>query len=407
MIELASKEKIQVSSSLESAWEKVFKLKDARFFELPARQELWTASQKRANEIRAAADTSLIVGIGGSSLGARAFEHAFGVSSPHRVLFAESPDQTAAGRWRRDLRDPKRTHFVLTSKSGKTLETLALLDYWTEILKKSGADLSKQATAVCGAGPSPLRDWAEKRRVPILPVPEDVGGRFSVLTPVGLLPMALLGIPLEGISRGADWALSQRPLILQLAAASLDSFRDQRWITQMWTYSESFRILGFWWQQLWSESLAKRVNRAGGPAPRASTPMVCCGPQDQHSLLQQVQEGSKDKWIICLRDPDAEAPGLEFPCDGLKNLDKTLVTARLGRILAAEADGFLGALKEAGVPYLELRVPSSKPESWGAFFMAWELIIAVMGEALEINAFDQPGVELGKRLALQSLRQRL
>jgi glucose-6-phosphate isomerase len=282
------------------------------------------------------------------------------------------------------------------------LETLALLDYWSQVLREADLEIEKQSTVICGAGKSPLRDWAEANSVPILPVPEDVGGRFSVLTPVGLVPAALMGMPLERMRAGAEWALQQKDLVLNLAAHSLASFDEKRWITQMWIYSGSLHTLGLWWQQLWSESLGKKTARTGSPAPRVSTPMVCQGPQDQHSLLQQLQEAERDKWIILFRDDDAESPGSAFECRVLKGLDCNAMY--LAEILRAEADGFIGALTDAGIPHIVLRGASSKAETWGAFFMIWELVIAVLGEALDINAFDQPGVELGKRLALQKLR---
>ncbi len=407
MIELVNKPNVAISPKLEKAWDQIFKLKEARFFELPLRNELWANSLARALEIQKAADVTCVVGIGGSSLGARALEHAFKEISPHRLIFVESPDETEVRRWERKLAPLSKVHFVFISKSGKTLETLALLDFFTQIMKEAGLKLAKQSTVICGAGKSPLRQWAEAEKVPMLPVPEDVGGRFSVLTPVGLVPGALMGLPLERLRAGAEWALKQKELVLTLSAASLESFKEERWITQMWIYSCAFRTLGLWWQQLWSESLGKRQGRSGKAAPRVSTPMVCQGPQDQHSLLQQLQEGVRDKWVIAFRDSDAEKGGDAFDCGVLGQLEASCRAMHMGEILRAEADGFLGALKEADIPHIVLKGSSSQLESWGAFFMIWELVIAVLGEVLEINAFDQPGVELGKRLAIQSLRQRM
>ena len=146
-----------------------------------------------------------------------------------------------------------------------------------------------------------------------------------------------------------------------------------------------------------------RVGRRRGPARRWSAVDL------KISILfcSRCKRGHKDKFVICLRDTDAEALGSEFAGSTIANMERSLSKARLGRILAAEAEGFLGALRESGVPHLVLRGASSKPETWGAFFMIWELVIAALGEVMDINAFDQPGVELGKRLAIQSLYQRL
>lgn len=406
MIEIKNSDRFAVSPALNRCWDQVFKQKDACFYELPARSELWAASIKRSQEIQKSADATCVIGIGGSSLGARALDQAFDHISPHRLCFMEAPDEVLVSKARKKMGPLNRVHFVLISKSGKTLETLSLLDYWSQVLREENLDLAKQATVICGAGKSPLRDWAEENDVPILPVPEDVGGRFSVLTPVGLLPAALMGIPMERLRAGAEWALTQKELVLKICTASLKSFEEQRFISQMWIYSAHFHTLGLWWQQLWSESIGKKQRRDGKPAPVASTPMVCLGPQDQHSLLQQLQEAQRDKYIFVFRDEAVEKKGRAFECHAMKKLESSFQAIHLGEILAAEADGFQGALNEAKIPYMEIRGDSTKAECWGAFFMLWELVIAVLGEAFEINAFDQPGVELGKRLAMQALRQR-
>lgn len=406
MIEIKNSDRFAISPTLARCWDQVFKQKDACFYELPSRLRLWADSVQRSLEIQKTADVTCVIGIGGSSLGGRALEQAFDHISTHRLIFMEAPDEVLVNKVRKKLGPLNRVHFVLISKSGRTLETLSLLDYWSQIFREENLDLGKQATVICGAAASPLRNWAEENQVPILPVPEDVGGRFSVLTPVGLLPAALMGLPIERLRAGADWALSQKDLVLKICTASLKSFEEKRWISEMWIYSAHFYTLGLWWQQLWSESLGKKQKRDGQPAPRVSTPVVCLGPQDQHSQLQQLQEAERDKYIFVFRDEAVEKKGRAFECHAMKKLESSFQSLHLGEILAAEADGFQGALNEGLIPYMEMRGDSTKLECWGAFFMVWELVIAVLGEALEINAFDQPGVELGKRLAMQALRQR-
>ena len=216
-----------------------------------------------------------------------------GCRSRASAVFCESPDADGRRTMAHHVRNPKRTHFILTSKSGKTLETLALFDYWTQILKNRESDLADQSTVICGAGPSPLREWARRKASS-----DSAGARrrgrsvFSVDSGRACCPRRC-------------WAFRLRRL---RPRRRVGAFASDRWFCS-WPRNRStvfgkrdgsrkcgcipmrFSVLGLWWQQLWSESLGKRI-RAGGPAPRASTPMVCCGPQDQHSLLQQVQEGS-------------------------------------------------------------------------------------------------------------------
>jgi glucose-6-phosphate isomerase len=249
---------------------------------------------------------------------------------------------------------------------------------------------------------SPLFDFATKHQRPILEVPLDVGGRFSVLTAVGMLPAAFMGLNTEEFRAGAESALAMKERVISVSAHALQSFEREEWITLFWHYSSLTRYFGGWIQQLWAESLAKETDRKQNPAKRASTPMSAIGACDQHSILQQVMAGAKDKFVLFVRVGSAES-STETLQETVFPQHKYLLGKGLGQILAAEAEATSLALTQSQVSNMVLHIPDLSPRTVGFLFMFWELVVGLIGEAMNINAFDQPGVELGKRLAKQIL----
>jgi glucose-6-phosphate isomerase len=181
----------------------------------------------------------------------------------------------------------------------------------------------------------------------------------------------------------------------------ISSFERGEWIAQMWTYSEALGLFGEWWQQLWSESLAKKTTRAGGPAPRVSSPLACLGPRDQHSQVQQLIEGARDKYVFLTRVRTVENGGPSLRPSVFTKMPFHNRNVSLGKIMGAEAQAFEQSLEESGVNYSTLTVESLSERSLGALFMLWQMSIAMTGEVLDIDAFNQPGVELGKKHANQ------
>lgn len=390
------------SSSLEprlkECWQKVLTRKEVGFPNLAGNENEWKAIAERAKAVSGVRRV-LAIGIGGSSLGTQVVEECFRDRSSTVVTFLESPSPHVWRSVQSALKDWKETHVVIVSKSGNTLETLS----WVERLAEYGLT-SRQTTVIASPGEGALQQWAKKENIPCLWIPANVGGRFSVLTAAGMFPAALMGLDLNGFREGAKWALDQVELSSQLAAESLAAWKHGLWLTQMWTYSESLKFFGEWWQQLWSESLGKRLDRKGGAAPRVSTPMACRGPRDQHSLVQQLIEGTSDKSVFVNRILAADSaedssfrPQL-FPQLPIYNKDISL-----GQVMGVEAQAFQKSLADAKIPFTTITVPKLNEKSLGALFMLWQMTIAQLGEYLEIDAFNQPGVELGKRHAHQLL----
>ncbi len=386
------------------SFDRLLEREDVGFTRIAARENLMQLAEVRAREIARSSTHMVVIGMGGSSLGTRALLSAVPRQAGRgTVSFLDNIDADRFWTWLKGRHDIADIHWVLSSKSGKTVEILALADLVDQYLRGSGhRRLGTVSTVVSELKDSPLTQWARKEQVPILEVPVDVGGRFSVLTAIGTLPAAYTGLRLDRMTEGALWALGQRDLVSQMAAHSLNSFIREEWVTMLWSYADGLREFGLWWQQLWAESLAKKTDTKGGPAPRVSTPVPGIGTCDQHSMLQQVIEGAPDKFVWFQRVQECEEPGVK--------LEKTLFDGQdfmvgkgIGDLFKAEAEATEQAMREAKVHTISLTGQKLDERSMAALFMLWQLTVATMGEALGVNSFDQPGVERGKELARATL----
>lgn len=379
------------------------KKKNPGFLRILNDHELLNSSQKRAQEIHSQFDQMIVLGIGGSSLGAKAIVHAFDLKE--KVLFYENLDAYNFHNQISKIKNLKRVHWTVISKSGTTIETLTQLQFVHEYYEKQGLDIKKQMTVVTEKKSNPLFNFATKHNIPVLEIPLDVGGRFSVLTPVGMFPAAFAGLNIESILKGAREVLNNEETLLNFCTQMLESFRNNQWITIMWIYSEGLKTFGLWFQQLWAESLAKKLTYSGTPAPRVSTPMMMVGSNDQHSMLQQVMEGEKDKFVIFVRSNREENFGEKLNSvlfDGYEFLKNE----SMGKVLKAQSIGTQEALLKEGVHSTTIELTKFDEEEMGALFLFFEMVIALLGQHHNIDAYNQPGVELSKRLTLDHLRSR-
>lgn len=358
----------------------------------------WTLATTEARKWRERFEHLIVVGIGGSSLGAQVL---CSLSTDSRVRFIENVDPWGLEAAVRGL-DLSKTGFAFVSKSGRTIETLACLDYLRELMSSKGLDLIKQSIAMTAIPKSPLGAWAAQAGVRTLSLPEDVSGRFSVFTMAGLFPAAFDGLPLAEIRQGALDAWKERATAAEFMAESLASFDRNEWISLFWFYENRGRLFGAWLQQLWAESLAKKVKRDGTPAARVSTPLSALGTVDQHSLLQQVAEGARDKWTVFVRFDETEKGPRTLGAATFEDC-RHLVGKPLGRLMSAEANATERAISEMGVSTLVLQNAAFNAAGAGRLLMFFQIVVGGLGEALSIDPFNQPGVELGKVLALQDL----
>lgn len=338
----------------------------------------------------------LILGIGGSSLGCEAI---FQALLPERTNFKGQPRY-----WIFDNIDPKtvstfiervnleKSIVVVVSKSGETFETLSQFLLIKRLL--SGIpDWRERVVLITDKDRGPLRMIAQKEGLKSLSVPKDVGGRFSVLSPVGLFPSMIMGISAHAILSGArrmvEHIFQREPrenLAILIASVLYLMERKGKRNHVIMPYCDRLIAFGNWFRQLEAESLGK-----DGLGP---TPLLARGVTDQHSQLQLFLEGPKDKFVIFLYVP---SPGLDIPhefeeVDGLSHLrGKNFET-----LFHAEYMGTRLALEDSKVPYLEIELSRIDEETLGALFILFEVSIAYFGEILGVNPFDQPGVEKGK-----------
>ncbi len=372
------------------------------FWQLPERSKLAQQSTEFGHMMRKNGSRALLFGIGGSALGPQLICDIFGERG--QVGICDNVDPMYLEKLWQSPEHWKTGSIVIISKSGATIETLAAVQRFHEFMKGTAPDWHKRTLVISEPTKNPLTDWAHSRKIPIAEFPLDVGGRFSVLSPVGMVFAAFLGQKPEDFLSGAAWALKQEKMVSELIALSRSSFERQEWITLFWSYSSLLRYFGAWMTQLWAESLGKKVTTEGQPAPRVSTPMWAVGATDQHSLLQQVMEGHRDKWVVIHKIKSLEKMG-QFSGDLEMPSLQMMKTKSLGRLLAAECAATSDALRSEGVSVMEIELDDLSPNTVGALLMLWEWVVAGLGSSLKINPFDQPGVELGKRLAIKNLER--
>ena len=354
----------------------------------------------------------VVIGIGGSSLGALAILESVADRSELRddgleTFFSENIDPNGFGRLLGKL-DLEKTLVVVITKSGTTIETMSkfwiLYDRMVEALGFERA--GEHVIAITDPEKGSLRPMAKRFGFEAFPVPPEVGGRFSVLTSVGLLPLAIAGFDIVGLLEGArvvrDRFVEERATEnAPMQAALHQILLAERGVRQVVMMSYCDRLLPMvdWFRQLWAESLGKRFDRHGQEVFTGITPLKALGVIDQHSQVQLYAEGPHDKHI-CFLEVEHIGPELRVPeRDGFPAALGHLVGKTLGDLLEAELEGTKLALRDAKRPTSSWRMGSACAQEIGAFVLSWEISTAVAGELLDIDAFDQPGVELGKKIA--------
>ena len=328
----------------------------------------------------------LVIGIGGSSLPARTLVDALG-NSKREFYFLENVDPDAAARIFAKI-DWKKVLVVVVSKSGGTLETLANFFVARKFL---GRNWSRRTVFLTDAKKGFLRELAEKEKVAAFAIPEKVGGRFSIFSPVGLLPAALAGANLRKILDGAKKADPRKAL--EFAQIHAAEFRRGKNISVFCVYSAALESLAKWFEQLLAESLGK--NSKVGP-----TPAPAVGAIDQHSKLQLWSDGPADKFFIFV---GARNFGKNFAIPTPPPELKFLRGKKLGDILRAEFAATTQSLAEKKRPLAIFDFAEIDAEIVGEFLQFWMLEIYFLARILGVNFADQPGVERGKILARKAL----
>ncbi|HSS13485.1 MAG TPA: hypothetical protein VLL04_06325 [Rhizomicrobium sp.] len=372
---------------------------------VPARTDDLRAASKQAAALKGFS-TIAVLGIGGSSLGGQALTALRKVSKPF-VEFHDNPDPFS---WAKALKrfDLKKTHFIAISKSGGTAETLMQALTAADALEKLGVkSLKKHFTIITEPHQSALADFADSIGAVKLDHPLGVGGRYSVLTMVGVLPGLAMGLNFKQLRAGAQAALDQvlsagapadAPAACGAALHYALSQQNKLATTVLWPYVDDLSVFGGWWRQLWAESLGKDG--------QGSTPVSVLGPVDQHSQLQLFRDGPGTA-LFTLMTVDTKGKGPAAPRARANALGlKYLAGKKLGDLVDAEARATAQTLFKNGRPVRQIHLPKVDEFHMGALMMHFMLETIIMGRLMGVDPFDQPGVEEGKILARQYLAQK-
>jgi glucose-6-phosphate isomerase len=335
----------------------------------------------------------MVVGTGGASLGAKAL---CSLAPASRVHFIENCDPTTIDFMLRGL-IPEETVWFFVSKSGETVETLATALAVLAYYEAKGATdiLRKNSRVLTSVGARPLRAFAEYLGCKTLEHPSDLGGRFSVFSAVGLVPAAFAGLDIRAITDAVNnvwkhWHIHQ-DVYLETAAIYATSMPELP-IHVVMGYADALRPATEWYKQLWAESLGKNG--------RGPTPLTAIGAIDQHSQLQLYLDGPRDK-IFTLILPQVQTQGAllaKAPVLGMEYLGGH----RMGEVMHATSEATVTTLQQHGVPLRVLRGELT-PASLAQLLAQWMIETILVAAMLDIDPFNQPAVEEGKRITRKAL----
>lgn len=389
----------------------------------PMRAEHVQAVNDAAAKVRAhfkgEPENLVVLGIGGSALGNIALQAALnpathnllpsGQRSGPRIFVIDNVDPAyfasvmdfckTNGGWDKTL-------FNVISKSGETAETASQFMIVRDILNDAlGKNAKHHVVAVTDPAKGTMRQICDFEGYTTMPVPDGVGGRFSVLSPVGLFSAAMTGIDINALLDGAA-EMDQRctkPELGKNPAAMLAALlvelgtRNGKINHVMMPYANNLYLLADWFRQLWAESLGKRVDNTGAVVNTGFTPIKALGTTDQHSQVQLYREGPNDKVLGLLDVTELSEDPANIPSGlGVETLTY-LEGSSLAALLAAEKRATEYALVESQRPNFTITFPRVDAHHVGEFIYLWEMVTAYAGLMLNIDAYDQPAVELGKQ----------
>ena len=362
-------------------------------------KRIWAAADK----IRSESDVCVVVGIGGSYLGPRAAIELLqgpnrNLSQKPQILYAGNTLSTRAFNELTKLLEGKDFSLIVISKSGTTTEpAIAFRSLRWLLERRYGTDRAKRRIyAVTDPHRGALRQMATEEGWETFAIPASVGGRFSVLSPVGLLPMAVAGIDIQKVLSGAKDAKErydnlrslENPVWLYAGLRNL-LYRSGMAIELLTSFEPGFKSMGMWWQQLFGESEGKQGQ---GLFP-------ACGEftADLHSLGQMIQEGRRNLFETVIRfDPPEQAVTVGRDVKDLDGLNY-LAGKTLGHVEEMACMGTVDAHVDGDVPVISMDAGDLNEEKLGELFYFFQLSCGLSAYILGVNPFDQPGVELYKQ----------
>lgn len=350
-------------------------------------------------------DTLIIVGIGGSSLGARALCELFHANYAQklRIIFAESFDPV---QWVQEVGcAPERTLVNVVSKSGNTLETVVLLERWLAVLQKQHRERAADFLVVTTDFGSPLDTWAQKFGCAVLHIPGSIGGRWSVLSPVALLAVAMAGLDIDDLCAGArlcvdeymrDW---QHHGSFLTACFVAEQLRRGNFLWDLFVFGAPLNALGLWQRQLIGESLGKRYR---APFTTNLVPTVSVGTSDLHSIVQLYLGGviaQQTTFVTIAQWEPSEQ------CHATTHLLPAINGKSYAQLLAILFESVRFAYEQQGKPYVHIALDHCDVQSVGYYLQMCMIQTVLLAEIVGVNAYDQPQVELYKAQARRLLAQ--
>jgi glucose-6-phosphate isomerase len=338
-----------------------------------------------------------VIGIGGSSLGTKAIYRLLKSNNNIKeIVFLENTDPIELKNQFNKIEKDK-TLFLIISKSGTTIETISIFKAAMEYFS---LDLKKDKVIVVTDPDSPLEKFADKYNLEVFNIPKNVGGRFSVFSAVGVVPLCLSGFNVEKILEGAEEFLESffkknEWHLIKKAAFFYERSKCYK-MNVVFSYSSLLDEFNKWYVQLWGESLGK-INKKGVRV--GLTPIGLLGSIDQHSFLQLLIEGPKDKTVTFIKVKNFES-SLKIPNISLPYLEKTdfVNSISFNELINAQCDATRESVVRSGIDVDEIILERLNEENVGALLMYYELLTSAVGALFEINTYNQPGVELGKNI---------
>jgi len=341
----------------------------------------------------------IVLGIGGSSLGARAI-YDFLLSSnsfDKELLFLETIDPLKVNHIIKGV-DLDDSQFIVTSKSGSTIETISIFKYLSSLVT-----IDESNCTIISEAKSKLTQFAKDNNIKSFDLPENVGGRFSVFSVVGLLPLAMVGVDIDNLLNGCkrvsksffDEAGYCDPILEK--ARFLVENKTRFHTNVVFSYSSTLESFNKWYVQLWAESLGK-VNING--TRQGLTPIGLVGPVDQHSFLQLIMEGVRDKTITFIKINDLKDDSI-IPADSNKKFDvlglQYTDNISFNELLNRQADATIQSVQEQdNIPCDVISIRTVDEFNIGSLMFTYQLLTSCIGAFLQINTYDQPGVEYSK-----------
>jgi glucose-6-phosphate isomerase len=346
-----------------------------------------------------------IIGIGGSTLGTIAIYNFLKIANSYekKLHFFESTDPMDI-RARLANLDLEETLFLVISKSGTTIETISLFKYFHTL-----TTIDKFNCVIVSETDSKLTKYANKHEMKTFEIPKNVGGRFSVFSAVGLLPLAIIGVDIDNLLNGARkvrdsfFAGSEFYEPLMQKARFMVENKTKFNINVLFSYSSALEGFNKWYIQLWGESLGK-INING--TKQALTPIGLVGPVDQHSFLQLIAEGKRDKTVTFIKIKDFE-DNTTIPYNTLAGFDDLEYVDGLtfAELIEDQANATITSIQNiSDIPCDVITIEKVDEYNIAALMFNYQLLTSVIGKFVQINTYNQPGVEAGKIILKDKLK---